>query len=227
MIQDGERYLHSNGNDYSGANTSWTSRTGNTVSEAESYCFGCKNTYEQFWKSVTQCTPSAVGQVGSAYAGNVNDSGCGMTGTKKYSGLHSTEINTASQYFAFQSWAGIDCSGFIQRLGTSGKGLDIPGLVCEIPDLIDVDNDNNHIDDGAIGAWQFTEIQRAYWLFDGLSGLKRRGDLLTYGSSAGAISHVAMVYCMKGDDSGLCEDLQEDEYQNIACEWERESVLWQ
>jgi hypothetical protein len=159
--------------------------------------------------------------VSSSYAGNVNDSGCGLTGSKKYPGLYSAETTspTPSQYFAFQYWTGIDCSGFLQRIATAGKNLQIPGLSCGIPDLTDTDKHYNHTDDGAIGAWQFTDNDIvALYTDTSTVSLMKRGDILTYISSSGtstqaAVSHATMVYCTQGDSTGLCNDLQAGEYR--------------
>jgi hypothetical protein len=85
--------------------------------------------------------------------------------------------------------------------------------------LANTDNDNNHTDDGAIGTWQFTESDKlTLYTETNTMGLKKSGDILPYISSSGtstqaAISHTSMVYCVKGDRTGLCEDLQAREYR--------------
>jgi hypothetical protein len=159
------------------------------------------------------------------YAGNVSDAGCGLTGTKKYTGLYSVETNTAPQYYAFNYWTGIDCSGFIQRLTTAGKNLAIPGVACGIPDLRDVDNDGNHTDDGAIGTWQFPELDKTYYVFDNRSSVLKQGDILNYLSIEGAISHASLVYCVKGDSTGRCEDLLTGEYRILHASG-MENICW-
>ena len=73
MIAEGDDYRNSQGafdftnNEYQ----TWTSRTGDIVNQSISYCNGCKNTYEDFWKNVTSCKPPAKDGVDKNYQGGV------------------------------------------------------------------------------------------------------------------------------------------------------------
>jgi len=201
MIAEGDQYRTSKG---SGTSTSWISRTGETVTESESYCWGCKNDYNYFWSNVTTCRPPVAGKVSSLYAGNVNNADCSFAGSKRYSGLKDTEVNKSSQYYAFEQWTGIDCSGFVQRIVMSGKSLALPGLQTKIPSLTDTNFD--HMDAGAIQAKDFFDVvsHTAYWTIpaDADQSLKllkklRKGDLVKYGNT-----HISTIY----DDNVVCDD---------------------
>jgi hypothetical protein len=205
LIEEGDRYRTSIG---SGANTSWKPRTYNAAdpakgdpeqTEGESYCFGCKNTYQDFWNDVTSCAPPKIGEVTSGYAGNVNNDGCGLTGMKKYTGHKDTEQkNNAAQYNAFFYWTGIDCAGFVQRITMAAKSQSIPGVNCKIPDLKDTDANSNRLDDGGVLAMQyFTDTNMTvFWEnpadVEGKVKLQKKlhkGDLVRYGNT-----HVSTIY---------------------------------
>jgi hypothetical protein len=235
MINEGDRYRQSKGSDYQGANTSWSSRaiksgatyTFNTVTESESYCFGCKNKYDDFWRIVSTCTPTTEGNINSAYARNVNDADCRLTGSKRYPGLFESEqknVSTSPQYSAFDYWTGIDCAGFVQRLIMAGKQLALSGLVCKIPDLTEKDvNPVNHLDDGGIKSDEFFAgtygpQRTTYWADpeDGQESVKlqkklRRGDLVEYDG------HISMIY----SDRPTCVlTLNADGEEQTTCTYE-------
>jgi hypothetical protein len=202
LIEEGDRYRTSIG---SGANTSWKPRTYNAAdpakgdpeqTEGESYCFGCKNTYQDFWNDVTSCAPPAPGQVNASYAGNMNEDNCGFTGTKKYTGLKDTEQGSAPRYYAFTYWTGIDCAGFVQRIAMAAKNLTIPGVKCKIPDLKDTDADSNRLDDGSIPADQFIISNRSFSISSEKANKIKRGDVVQYRGTKGG-RHVSMVYSPK------------------------------
>lgn len=117
MIDEGDRYRKSTGSGYLGANISWISRTNDTETESESYCYGCKNKYDDFWQIVTKCAPPTNEEVvDSDYRGDVNDAECSLGGAKRFPGLFKTELDTGKNEYQTKYWAGIDCSGFVQRI---------------------------------------------------------------------------------------------------------------
>lgn len=146
---------------------------------------------------MTKCQPKPENKVESSYAGNVNDSDCKLTGTKKYPGLKSSELNTAKQYYAFEYWTGIDCAGFVQRMVMASNKLGLPGLVSGIGNLTDTDKDGNHLDDGGIKSEAFfTDARRTLYIANPetdeervrLMRKLRKGDLVKYKGHITAIS---------------------------------------
>lgn len=202
MIDEGNAYMNSTG---SGLNTTWSSRPdsqGASVinDKSVSYCFGCKNTYTYFWSNVTGCQPPVKGKADPLYRGGVNDLlNCQATGgDKRYPGLYEVERSTATQYMD-KYWIGLDCAGFVQRVSTAAKDLNIPGVQCKIKDLDDsrlpvITNRYFSAEFGQAGGTNlvyYWENPRALAARGKQQSKLRKGDLVNYPG------HVSMVYTDK------------------------------
>lgn len=87
-----------------------------------SYCFGCKQELETFNGAVSQFMPPDTAEVPLSfplYQGKLIDTVfpgiVDPAGTKMWPGLRQVELDTHAA-FRGHFWAGIDCSGFIQRV---------------------------------------------------------------------------------------------------------------
>ena len=235
MIEEGERYVNATG--FNNTDGNWKPRTYNEQNPESgdpaqtvgvSYCFGCKDKYEDFGTSVTSCAPPEEGQVNSNYQGNVNDNDCGLTGNKDYPGLY----GSSSEYFAWLNnqstfpqynpinWAGIDCSGLVNRTLQSARislnenGNNVVNL--NVPVQIHPSNATvtaNYTEEAAMN-WVHN---RTFFDNDGISHSQRfvdvqtnirKGDILGYGRF-----HVSIVY----SDSPTCT---EDENNETTCNYE-------
>jgi len=241
MIAEGDLYRQSRGSDYPvlQTNTSWRARTGDTVTESESYCFGCKDKYEDFWRTVTTrraCSPnvtddyptcsvsfggSGCDAVNNGYAGNVNDGTGAYAGSKQYPGLKQDEYNlwddlqsedatdiqdcNGDARFNPLNWAGIDCSGFVQRLtnyaeydqGTMTTAWGINTNIGDIRTTLTLT--------GVIAAASFFTTERvSFWDNPDTTANQailqrklKKGDLVRYGNT-----HISMIY----SDAPTCDD---------------------
>lgn len=194
MIQEGDLYRNSTG---AGTNTTWISRKkGVSNNQSTSYCFGCKNTYSYFWDNVTSCRPPLENNVDSRYRGDWTDEGCMIGGTKRFPGLKRSELDTSEQY-RDKYWVGIDCAGFVQRITTAAKQMNIPGVKCNIKDLNDsrlpvITNRHHSSEFGWAG-----RNDLVYYLSNSNTKKQqkkiRKGDLVYYDG------HVAVIYSERPD----------------------------
>ena len=114
----------------------WVSRTGEgPVTSAKphgkgmGYCYGCKNTVEAFNDTVANCraesgvTISAREQgpdENNKYRGNINYYNCNLgQGEYDWNGLYRDEYRSGVTPYNPIYWAGIDCSGLVQRTSES------------------------------------------------------------------------------------------------------------
>ena len=228
MIEEGKRYVNAEGSDYPGANTYWTARTGERVTVGVSYCYGCKDTVEDFKKYVTRCPPPAVGKPPSGvkeenwkeYRGKVNDVTCShLGGEKGYPGLSKEELNTASkdQPYWPTYWAGIDCSGFVQRVVlVSQKKIGGEIVKTRFKEL-EWSHAPKDVIRNAMWSGAFIEEQYSYYIQTPDIGNFKRGDFVVYDSdNNGIIDHISLIYCTPDDDpEGECAGLTTGQYKII------------
>ena len=159
MISEAEKYKDSVGKDYPNANTYWVARTGEIVTQGESYCFGCKDKYENFWTLVTRCKePSSKylkktyykkddkrnyvtyygnvvtsTNVNNKYNKNISDYSCSVTNSvaNKYPGLYLWEKNAYPYYYSEKN---NDASkkDFPQLNPSNWAGIDCSGFVVRV-----------------------------------------------------------------------------------------------
>jgi len=131
---------------FSDANRNWKPRTYPTDSAQTvgvSYCFGCKDTVEEFVSTVSDC--QVANPVPSNYRGNLKNEGCVVgDGEADWPGLKENEYDLwyndpddandpfGDERYHPRYWAGIDCSGFVQwcveagRQAADGMNITIP-----------------------------------------------------------------------------------------------------
>lgn len=155
MIEEAERYKDATG--FQNSENNWKPRTypnhpAQTV--GVSYCFGGKDSLNEFNTTVTKCQVESTtairgrendGIQNNEYRGNIEDNNCVVgTGNKDWPGLINDEYDLwyddpndpddvfGIMAFAPQYWAGIDCSGLVQRSVENGKAV-ADGLSITIP----------------------------------------------------------------------------------------------
>ncbi len=226
MMAEGVRYINATG--FSNAEGHWKPRTYNPSNPANgdsaqtvgvSYCFGCKDSIEQFIEYVSSCATPAEGNAPTNYRGRINEaSNCAITGgTKGYPGLKDTELNVQStlQPYWPTYWAGIDCSGFVQRLGLRSQAIlnsafiNTNFLALEMSHVANMQRNE-------MSAGSFTNSTYSYYLRQNAIGKFRRGDFIVYDPDAdNTVEHISLIYCTAGDETGQCNDLKEKEYRII------------
>jgi len=219
MIQEAERYAGIRGAAVPTDN--WVARTGqgnmnstNPHGPGMSYCYGCKDDIESFNRTVANCRAEMTEEIraretddiiGNEYRGNINETCAIEPGTTKdWAGLYSREYvmwaesGRISQHpFNPVYWAGIDCSGLVQRVIENGRKV-VSGINITIPSPPD------WIGSGAF----FTDDTRVYYIQNPSSAEDRvrvqrkihRGDLVRYNG------HISIVYsdrpeCTRSTDS--------------------------
>jgi hypothetical protein len=191
MIYEAQRYADFNEKTWYGRGG--TVEQGPNVEDGQgvSYCFGCKDDLATFSGHVSSCDNNPdTGDAPDDYRGGVSDETCEVVKTDalQYPGLFSDEYNANShnQPYYPTYWAGIDCSGFIQRLMLHSKNeyeTDL-ALRIDVNDLIF--NHETDVVSGAIGSQNFFVDNRAFD-FSRQDQLKK-GDLVEYSH------HISMVY---------------------------------
>jgi hypothetical protein len=212
MIQEAERYA---GTAHPGVGNevlpvdNWVARTGQGPGQhgtpnGMSYCYGCKQTVDTFNDTIARwkAPPNGVyATIPDGYRGDINDNTGAIGATidkKKWPGLYNTEINANSldQPFYPHYWAGIDCSGFVNRLlkyaqesmNTNGSiiNMNVPVQVgsgtanyTEETAMDWVGNNTFFNTDGISYSRPFNQVQQFI----------RRGDILNYNGD-----HVSTVY---------------------------------
>ncbi len=133
MIEEADRYA---GNEVT---VNWVARTGEGATEhgdGMSYCFGCKQTVEEFNNTVANCQAETRGQIQNRendetqinYTGHVISDAQGncivsTSGGRRWAGLNSDEYNSSTGPFQPRYWSGIDCSGLVQRAVDGARGV--------------------------------------------------------------------------------------------------------
>jgi hypothetical protein len=135
MILEAERYAALRGAPI--PTDLWISRTGEGPVTSDKphgkgmgYCYGCKDTVEDFNKTVAKCQAESKESIEARendpsidhrYRGNIGYYNCEVgDGEYDWNGLYLKELNYASnQAFHPDYWAGIDCSGLVQRSAES------------------------------------------------------------------------------------------------------------
>jgi peptidoglycan hydrolase-like protein with peptidoglycan-binding domain len=155
MIKEAERYENATG--FQNSEGNWKPRTfPNDAAQINgvSYCFGCKDSVESFNATVTKCQSESTADIRShendgiannEYRGNISDTDCVYSASgKNWPGLLENEWelwyddpndpDDEHGIIAFdpQYWAGIDCSGFVQRSLLQRRNI-APGLDITIP----------------------------------------------------------------------------------------------
>ncbi len=220
----------------------WYARTGQGPAGSASphgpgmsYCFGCKQTVDQFNSTVAECQAPDTATINSTYnnyRGNLSNSCQVGQGQLRWAGLYSkvgnqTEINySANSPFNPAYWSGVDCSGFVQRTGEYATNI------------MKAQNTPLFIPSWANSACMFffsyadcleqSDIGTPLAITDDTSGYVyifgpgdtqgtqypsyklHRGDLVEYQH------HISMVYCTPTDDpTGECAGLGTGEYKII------------
>jgi hypothetical protein len=200
MLSEADRYA----GDEITAN--WIARTGEGSTEhgaGMSYCFGCKQTVEEFNSTVVNCRAETRAQIQAReathndadpandavlYRGNVNAK-CQVTdqGAGNWAGLVDTEraIWVAANYeqnhaFNPANWSGIDCSGLVEKAINGGRDT-ATGLAVTIPR-----------GPGRTGSQGFfSNANYVYFMDSGAEDIQhylRKGDLVRYSE------HVSIVH---------------------------------
>lgn len=223
MLTEAERYI-------TAPTQNWVARTGETATGTDthgpgmSYCFGCKDSIEQFNDTVVNCQAETVGQIidrendivdpiAIKYRGNVgslNNTSCHVGGVAnrmgQWAGLkddewdnwHGNVTNNAPAAFNPVNWAGIDCSGFVQR-----------AIVAADSQLDDINTPVQPIQPTPglelIGSSGFFDSNYVYYQLRATISDNarieqqkklRKGDLIRYNS------HISIVYSEKAKDDG-------------------------
>jgi len=238
MMFSAVSYITSSTDDWYARTGEGPTGTGNPHGSGMSYCYGCKQTVEQFNNTVANCQAPDTATIkgwendgisGNEYRGNLSSSCQVGQGTRRWAGLIDTEINySAVSPFNPKYWSGVDCSGFVQKTGEYAtnwmSGINIPLIfksgswansACMF--FFDINDCKEQSDIGTPLA--ITDPASGFVYIFGHGDTQgtehveqkiHRGDLVEYQH------HIAMVYCTPDDDpTGECAGLGSGEYKII------------
>jgi hypothetical protein len=222
MIAEAERYASDE------VEKDWKARTGEGPDQhgaGMSYCFGCKDNIKQFNGAVVNCPVDSTQDIidrendgnQTHYRGNIgplNNQDCQIGGAAekagKWPGLIDVEQKQwvsanypTSHVFDPKNWAGIDCSGFVQRAIVKAKSHE------KYAQQVNIQINSIKPSPGLelVGASGFFSDTHSFYKARKGSGVEsseetkilRKGDLIKYGG------HISMVYSDKADDDGKYE----------------------
>lgn len=221
MIEEGDNYRNTTG--YQNTDGNWKPRTHPTdpaQTQSVSYCFGCKQTIQEFIDTVSKY--KAPHGIPTGYRGDVDDNSGNIgaaSNKKKWPGLHDKNeylvwrdtylpTLTAAQQkdrdnvavrnhpYHPDHWAGVDCSGFIQWMISYAQQNSVAGL--KVNYSTNARRDALDHEDLFMVA---NNKDRVYYVTlegfaDGFTKHFKRGDLIEYDG------HVSTVY----SDRSSCND---------------------
>jgi hypothetical protein len=235
MMFSAVSYITSSTDDWYARTGEGPAGTGNPHGSGMSYCYGCKQTVEQFNNTVANCQAPDTATIkgwendgisGNEYRGNLSSSCQVGQGTRRWAGLIDKEYYSYLNPFSPAYWSGVDCSGLIQRTGEYAtrfmKAQNIPLFIPSWANnscmfFFDI---NDCQEQQAIQTPLSITDPTSDFVYIFGPGDKEgtadpayklhRGDLVVYQH------HIAMVYCTPDDDpTGECAGLGSGEYKII------------